>query len=84
MGSLWGLLKATPILKRRAAYQACAFGAYSLFWTVVPQILAGPAFRLSQKSISLFALVGAGGALVSPVARSAPGAAESIRPPTIF
>ena len=68
VGSLWGLLKTTPILRRRAAYQACAYGAYSLFWTAVPQLLAGPAFHLSQKGIALFALVGAGGALVSPVA----------------
>lgn len=68
LASLWQLLKATPILRRRAAYQFCMFGAFSLFWTTVPLILASPAFGLSQAGIAIFALVGVAGALVSPLA----------------
>jgi predicted MFS family arabinose efflux permease len=68
LASLWHLLKTTPILRRRSAYQFCMFGAFSLFWTTVPLILASPAFGLSQTGIAIFALVGVAGALVSPLA----------------
>ena len=66
--SLWHLLKATPLLRRRAAYHAALFGSFSLFWTVAPLTLAGPQFGLSQTSIAIFALVGMAGAIASPVA----------------
>ncbi|MFI4980404.1 MAG: MFS transporter, partial [Nevskiales bacterium] len=46
--SMWMLARTTPILRRRALYQACLFGAFSLFWTTVPLLLAGPAFGLTQ------------------------------------
>ncbi|GGZ04018.1 putative MFS-type transporter YdeR [Pseudoduganella plicata] len=68
IGSLWTLFATTPILRRRAAYHAGLFGAFSLFWTVVPQVLAGPAFGLSQSAIAVFALVGMAGAVASPIA----------------
>jgi len=68
LGSMWHLLKKTPILRRRAAYQFCMFGAFSLFWTTVPLELAGPAFGLSQTGIALFALAGVAGAIASPIA----------------
>lgn len=74
LASLWPLLRETIVLQRRAAYQAAMFGAFSLFWTAVPLLLEGPAFHFSQVQIGLFALVGAGGALVSPYAgRAADG-----------
>jgi predicted MFS family arabinose efflux permease len=68
LASLWFLLKTTPVLRRRSAYQFCMFGAFSLFWTTVPLILASPAFGLSQTGIAIFALVGVAGALASPIA----------------
>lgn len=68
LGSMWHLLKTTPVLRRRAAYQFCMFGAFSLFWTTVPLELAGPAFGLSQTGIALFALAGVAGAIASPIA----------------
>ncbi|QBE67128.1 MFS transporter [Pseudoduganella lutea] len=68
LASLWTLLKTTPILRRRSAYQFCMFGAFSLFWTTVPLILASPVFGLSQTGIAIFALVGVAGALASPIA----------------
>jgi predicted MFS family arabinose efflux permease len=67
IGSLGFLFKTTPILRRRALYQACLFGAFSLFWTVVPLRLADY-FHLSQRGIALFALVGVTGAIVAPIA----------------
>jgi predicted MFS family arabinose efflux permease len=65
--SLGPLLKQTPILRRRALYQACLFGAFSLFWTVVPLRLADD-FGMSQQGIAWFALVGVGGAVAAPIA----------------
>ena len=62
------ILLKTPVLRRRSAYQAALFCGFSLFWTAVPLHLSGPAFELSQRGIALFALAGAAGALVAPVA----------------
>jgi predicted MFS family arabinose efflux permease len=66
--SLGTLLTGTPVLQRRAAYQATLFGAFSLFWTAVPLLLEGPVFHLTQRGIALYALAGAGGAAIAPVA----------------
>jgi len=68
LGSMWHLLRTTPILRRRAAYHACVFASFSLFWTTVPQLLSSPAFHFSQKGIALFALVGVAGAVAAPLA----------------
>jgi predicted MFS family arabinose efflux permease len=68
LGSLWHLFLQTPLLRRRAAYHAGIFGSFSLFWTVTPLMLAGPAFHLSQTGIAIFALVGMAGAVASPIA----------------
>jgi predicted MFS family arabinose efflux permease len=66
--SLWALLRDTPVLRRRAAYQAAAFAAFSLYWTAVPLMLAGPDFNLSQRGIAWFALAGVAGVFAAPVA----------------
>ncbi|HEY0064240.1 MAG TPA: MFS transporter [Telluria sp.] len=68
IASLGHLVATTPVLRRRAAYQFCLFGCFSLFWTVAPMMLAGPQFKLSQTAIAIFALVGMAGAVASPVA----------------
>lgn len=61
------VLRDLPQVRRRAIYQTLMFGAFSLFWTAAPLALAGR-FGLSGRGIALFALAGAGGALVAPVA----------------
>jgi predicted MFS family arabinose efflux permease len=66
MASLIGLAAHTPVLQRRAFYQACLFAAFSLFWTTVPLFLAD-AFGLSQRGIALFALAGVSGAVAAPL-----------------
>jgi predicted MFS family arabinose efflux permease len=66
MASLIGLAMRTPVLQRRAFYQACLFAAFSLFWTTVPLFLAD-AFGLSQRGIALFALAGVSGAVAAPL-----------------
>jgi predicted MFS family arabinose efflux permease len=68
LASMVHLARTTPVLRRRALYQASLFGVFNLFWTTVPLVLAGPDFRMSQTGIALFALAGVGGAAISPVA----------------
>ncbi|WP_349958633.1 MFS transporter [Rhizobium sp. ZPR3] len=68
LSSMGHLALHTPVLQRRALYQACMFAAFSLFWTTTPLLLASPAFGLTQNGIALFALAGAAGAVASPIA----------------
>lgn len=68
LGSMGHLFIRTPVLRRRGLYQACMFGAFSLFWTASPLLLAGPEFQFSQKAIALFALAGVAGAISAPLA----------------
>jgi predicted MFS family arabinose efflux permease len=68
IGSLWPLLRDTPVLQRRTLYQSALFGSFALFWTAAPLMLAGPPFHLTQVGIALFALAGAGGAFAAPIA----------------
>jgi len=66
--SLWSLLRDTPILRRRALYQAALFASFTLFWTIIPILLASPLYNLSQQGIALFALAGALGVIAAPIA----------------
>ncbi|QAU22998.1 MFS transporter [Dyella sp. M7H15-1] len=66
--SMLQLFLRTPLLRRRAFYHACLFGAFSLFWTTAPLWLASPAFHLSQAGIAWFALAGVAGAIAAPIA----------------
>ncbi|RTL97892.1 MFS transporter [Ancylobacter aquaticus] len=68
VGSLGPLLRTQPVLRRRAAYQAAMFGAFTLFWTAAPLELSSPEFGLGQQGIALFALAGAASVVVSPLA----------------
>ena len=68
IASMGELMRSQPVLRRRAFYQGCLFGAFSLYWTAVPLHLAGPDFGLSQGAIALFALAGVSGAIAAPIA----------------
>ncbi|WP_027059751.1 MFS transporter [Mesorhizobium loti] len=67
IASLFGLLRDESVLRRRALTAAMVMAAFSLFWTAVALRLAEPPFSLGQRGIALFALVGAGGAMVTPL-----------------
>ncbi len=64
--SLVHLFGDTPLLRRRAFYQACLFASFSLFWTAVPIELAR-VHQFSQLQIALFALIGASGVVSGPL-----------------
>lgn len=68
LASMARLYRTTPLLRRRAFYQALLFGAFTLFWTTTPLLLAHAPFHLSQRGIALFALAGVAGAFAAPLA----------------
>lgn len=65
MRGILAVFTSQPVLRSRALIGACAFGAFSCFWTTVPLELAGPDFGFSELTIAIFALVGAAGAASS-------------------
>ena len=67
LASMLRLFLTTPILRRRAAYQFCLFGAFSLFWTTVPLHLASAVFGLSQAGIAWFSLAAVAGVVAAPL-----------------
>lgn len=68
LGSMAGLVRDTPVLRQRAAYQATMFGAFSVFYTAIPLVLAAPPFSLGHGAIAAFMLSGAAGVFVAPYA----------------
>ncbi|WP_373321173.1 MFS transporter [Paraburkholderia flagellata] len=66
--SLWTLLRTERVLRRSAFLAALALGAFSAFWTAVALLLSQPPFSLRMNGIAAFALAGASGAFVTPLA----------------
>jgi predicted MFS family arabinose efflux permease len=66
--SMFSLVVTAKVLRQRALIHACLFGAFSLFWTASPLLLASPAYGLSQTGIAVFALIGVSGAVAAPFA----------------
>jgi len=65
--SMGQLLLRERALQRRAFYHGIVFTIFTIFWTAVPLELAR-GFGFSQTGIAVFALAGAAGALVAPIA----------------
>ena len=65
--SMVALLPHMPVQCWRSTYAALMFGAFNMFWTAAPLMLADR-FGLGQHAVDLFALAGAGGALAAPFA----------------
>ena len=68
IGSLYTILKQERVLRRRAAYQSLCMGAFGIFWTAIALRLSQAPFSLGQTGIALFALAGAAGAVIAPIA----------------
>ncbi|GAA4249961.1 MFS transporter [Dactylosporangium darangshiense] len=68
LGSGLRLLRTVPQLRRSAAYQALAFGAFTAAWTSIALLLTGPRFGLGTGAVGVVALVGAGSVVAVPAA----------------
>ena len=68
LGSTLRLVLREPLLRQRMLIGATAFGCFSVLWTSVAFLLAGPPYRYGNAVIGLFGLAGLGGVLAAPVA----------------
>lgn len=68
LASLWTLLRNERVLQRNAVSAALVMGAFSAFWTAIALRLVQPPFHFGMNGIALFALAGASGAIVTPLA----------------
>ena len=67
MKSLWELIKTQPVIRQSSLIGACLFAAVSAFWATLAFFLETPPYGYSLSVIGLFGVIGAGGALVSPL-----------------
>ncbi|AZI43839.1 MFS transporter [Deinococcus psychrotolerans] len=65
LASVLELVISEPILRRRSLYGLLAFAAFSVFWTSLSFLLAGPPYFYNEALVGLFGLVGAVGALAA-------------------
>ena len=66
IGSLFELIRDEPVLRKRAIMAAIVMAAFNIFWTSIVYVLGATPFHLGQQGVAIFALVGAGGAVVTP------------------
>ncbi|MGE8280010.1 MAG: MFS transporter [Stenotrophomonas sp.] len=65
IGSVLALLRDEPVLRQRSLLGALLFAGFSVFWTPLAFLLAGPAYGYSITTIGVFGLIGAAGALAA-------------------
>ncbi|TAL96579.1 MAG: MFS transporter [Paraburkholderia sp.] len=68
LASMWHLSVEHRGLREASLTGAALFGAFSIFWSVLSLLLAGPPFHLGPQAAGLFGIVGAAGALAAPLA----------------
>jgi len=68
LASVWQLVKTERILRIRSVYGALVFANFSVLWTSLTFLLAGPPYKYSDAVIGLFGLVGAAGAFSANLA----------------
>lgn len=63
--SVLALLRDEPVLRARAVLGGLIFAGFSVFWTTLAFLLAGPDYGYGTSVIGLFGLIGAAGALAA-------------------
>jgi predicted MFS family arabinose efflux permease len=67
IASLWHLIVSEPVLRHRSISAAIVMVAFNFFWTTIAYVLGSAPLLLGQTGIAIFALVGAGGAIITPM-----------------
>ena len=67
LASVLDIARGEPVLRRRALYGVFSFATFSILWTTLAFLLAGPEYGYSDGIIGLFGLVGAAGAITASV-----------------
>lgn len=65
LASVVGLVRTEPLLRLRSALGALVFATFSVLWTSLAFLLAGPPYHYGEAVIGLFGLLGAAGALAA-------------------
>ncbi len=65
LASVVGLVRTEPLLRLRSALGALVFATFSVLWTSLAFLLAGPPYHEGEAVIGLFGLLGAAGALAA-------------------
>ncbi|CAG4892874.1 MFS transporter [Paraburkholderia saeva] len=68
LASMWHLSVEHRGLREASLTGAALFASFSIFWSVLSLLLAGPPFHLGPQAAGLFGIVGAAGALAAPYA----------------
>ncbi len=68
LSSVGVLIREEPLLRRRMAYGALVFAAFSVLWTSLSFLLSRPPFGYGEALIGVFGLLGAAGALCASFA----------------
>lgn len=68
LASLLHLLRGEKILQRSALSAGLVMASFSVFWTAIALRLAEPPFSFSLQNVGWFALAGASGVVVTPIA----------------
>jgi predicted MFS family arabinose efflux permease len=68
IGSMWHLAVELRGLREASLTGAALFAAFSIFWSTLALLLAGPPFHYGPQAAGLFGIVGAGGAMAAPFA----------------
>lgn len=60
------LIKEQPVLRESMVLGSALFGSFCGFWATLIYLMESPAFNLGARTVGLFGLIGASGALAAP------------------
>ena len=77
LASVWRIAREEPVVRRRAAYGAAGFAAFSVFWTTLSFLLARPPYDFGDGAIGVFSLLGVAGVAIATFAGRAADAGRT-------
>lgn len=65
--SVFNYVKTQKTLRESMLFGSMLFGAFSAFWATLIYLMESPAFNLGSRTVGLFGILGAAGALTAPI-----------------